>query len=188
MDDLERRRLFNEMVADKIQCDEAGVIKLPIKALREFSELVDLPEDSQPCMLGFTLPYGEDGLFNYVFGHSSDMFTKIELAEVYFFDALTEEYGQIIGGKVLNEALFRDLYSGEGLICGQMLVDQYGGLYIEMSESDCIAADFIIDLNSGPTGVQFILSDGSKSMHVWSDGDTVYVVESSYFCYDGLPS
>lgn len=187
MDDLERRQLFIKMVADKIVCNEAGITMLPIKALREFTELAGLPDDP-PCVLGFALPRAEDGLFNYILGAGSDVSTRIELVDIYFFDVATGEYGPIIGGKVLNDALFRDLYSGDGLICGHILVDQYGGLYIEMSESDCIAADFIIDLNSGPTGVQFILSDGSRSMHVWSDGDTVYVAESSYFCYDGLPS
>ncbi len=187
MEDYEIRNLLNDMVMRHIIIDEIGTTRIPINAMREFCKLIKLGGDGH-CVIGFKLLDAEKGLFNFVYGFGSDESTPIEITNIQYYDIDTGNSESIWGGSVLQGKVYRELYEGRALVCGNLLVDEEGGLYIQATVTDDIAADFRISLAPDNGGIQLCLSDFTKSFHIWSDGDTIYVAKSTIIRYNGLSS
>ena len=185
MEDYEFRNLLNDMVMSRITIDEIGTMRIPINAMREFCKLIELGGDGH-CVIGLHLLYAEEGLFNYVYGFGSDDSMLIEITNIQYYDTDTGGSESIRGGSVLQGKVYRELYEGRASVCGNMLIDEEGGLYIQATVTDDIAADFRISLAPDNGGIQLCLSDFSESFHIWSDGNTVYVAKSTIIRYDGL--
>ena len=186
MENFSSDNLFEEMVISKIRCDEAGIVTIPIDEYRRYLNITK--EENIRHVIGFTLPSGREGLFNYVLGFGTDEAVWIELIDTLFYDAKTEGYESISGSNVLNGAAYRNLYSGEALICGRIILNEEGAVLIEAAITDDIVADFQIHLTPDDHGIQLCSSDLAESMHVWSDGNKVYIAPSTVMVYHGLPS
>ena len=187
MEDYEIRNLLNDMVMSHIVIDEIGTMRIPINAMREFCKLIELGEDEH-CIIGFELPHAEEGLFNFIYGFGSDKSAPIEITNIQYYDVDTGGSESIWGGDVLQGKVYRELHEGRALICGHLLIDEAGGLYIQATITDDIVADFRISLAPDNGGIQLCLSDFTESFHIWSDGDTIYVAKSAIIRLDSLPS
>ena len=167
--------LFQEIVVDKIVCTEFGSMELPLYALREYHEMLNLPPE-KTCLLSFNLPDGEEGFYNYILGFDCDIETTIMVTDVFYYDEQSDSSHSIGGDKRFYNTLFCNLCSGAALICGEMMIDEQGYLYIRVSQSDDIFVEYRINLRANSAGFQFIKSDLTDPVRIWSDGDKVFVV------------
>ena len=187
MDANERQSLFRQMISANIRQYESGLTEFPLTEIRNYCDAIGLKPDDE-FFLSFSLPGGWDGYYNFFVGDSTDNMALLELIEVYYWDGVDGKLEVINGGTTLYGALYRDFYSGKDLLCGLMLIDRYGRVYVKMRHGDNVMAIFRITPTVEDFGVQLFRADGEKVYRIWSDGDILFVAPTILMLLDCRPS
>ena len=95
---------------------------------------------------------------------------------------------KITGEELLYQAVSRNLLAGKTLICGCMLIDQDGVIYLQGMHSEDIGVEFCIDPNDRQAGYQLMTTDGSCSFNLWRFENKLMISPSLITYWDGLPS
>ena len=187
MDANERQSLFQQMIAANVRQYENGLTEFPLTEMRNYCDVIGLKLDEE-YLLSFSLPGGRDGYYNFFVGDSTDNMMLLELIEVYYCDDVDGKLEVINGGTTLYGALYRDFYSGKDLLCGLMLIDLCGRVYVKMRHGDNVMAIFRITPTVEDFSVQLFRADGEKVYRIWSDGDILFVAPTILMLLDCRPS
>ena len=188
MNNQEKQALFDDLVTKHIVCSEVGTIELPVAGLMDFHEAAGL-DPTEMCYITLTLPETTDGTFNYILGTFADDEATIQIAEAYFFDIETGDSANIGVSKDLLRILKRYLAEGEVYINGDLLIDQFGRIWVPAMMTDDIGVEIIVTLNPEKMGVPIYYEDMNWSSRIWYDGKTLFYVPTTIFYSDNyLPS
>ncbi len=187
MDAYEQEKLFREMVVDKIEHTTDGLVILPLGAMQDFHDQIGLTDD-EPCLVAVSLPEAEEEYFNYYIGADCDEEAYLEAIDVSFYDGETDMVESIQGGPLLYGAILRDFLGGMMPLCGQILVDQKGRMWMHGNLSEDISVDLRVTVKAGSMGYSFYSEDMGHTIRMWRDEEHFYYAPTTIFYTDGLPS
>ena len=187
MDSWDAEWLFEQIVADKMNQLDNGLIEVPLDAMHELHDALGLSEN-QTCVIGLDLEESEESIYNFVLVNNSDELARVVITGVYFYDESSEDCEKITGEELLYQAVSRNLLAGKTLICGCMLIDQDGVIYLQGMHSEDIGVEFCIDPNDRQAGYQLMTTDGSCSFNLWRFENKLMISPSLITYWDGLPS
>ena len=155
--------------------------------MQDFHDQIGLAEE-EPCFFMVNLPESDEGFFNYIVGSDFDEKSYLEAVDVFFCDGESDECESINGGPLLYSAILRDFLNGEMLICGLIMIDQKGRMWIRGSYSDDIGVDLRVTVSLDSLGYSFYSTDMRHTMRMWRDEEHFYCAPTSIFYTSGLPS
>lgn len=187
MDAYEQEKLFRELVERKIEQTLDGLTVLPLYAMQDFHDQIGLADD-EPCFFMVNLPGAEEDYCNYFIGADCDEEAYLEAIDVSFYDGEMDRLESIQGGPLLYGAILRDFLGGMMPLCGRIMVDQKGRMWVHGNLSEDIFVDLRVTVKVGSMGYSFYSVDMSHTIRMWRDEKNFYYAPTMVFYMDGLSS
>lgn len=187
MDDQEKIALYQKLVQSRIVESPTGLIELPIAALQEYHDKVGLGPE-QLCYFGLRLPGAEDGIYDYVLGLDCDDEALVQIMDAYYYDMETGESASLSHSAVLEASIYRRYYNGDAMVCGDLLIDQLGRLWMCVMTEDNIGAQMCIQFSEKSFGYEICREDLTFISRLWFDGKTFMFSPQAITGHSGMPS
>ena len=177
MDLHEQKNLFEQLVTSKIVQTEFGLIELPVYGLQEFHDRVGLGSN-ELCFFALRLPEYQEGFYNYYVGEFPKEDVQFEVVEAFYYDPKADESEDISFGDALVGSFRRSLQSTEAMLCGDIMIDNYGRAWMAFMISEDIGVRTVATFKPKTLGIPIFLEGTPKSGRLWFNGES--------FCYSPM--